>query len=143
VPVRLFLEKGVDDPHGNAAMLIDQAGARPQVPGYETALSRHRQSGSRIVSAPFRRTRLARIAWRAAIPFPTVIRVLSHSGLEQCLSMFAPCLLGHPGTTRYPHQGADLLIRGFRVQAFGGAPGGLHISMSALFTFAPSLRHCG
>jgi hypothetical protein len=26
---------------------------------------------------------------------------LGHSGLDQCTSMFAPCLLGRPGTPRY------------------------------------------
>ena len=88
------------------------------------------------------------------------------SGLDLSARMFAPCLLGRPGTGRQDavltslrlaglryssacHSipvtqvfkkvplNSGLLIRGFGVQVPGGAPGGLHVSAGWLFTFGP------
>ena len=99
-------------------------------------------------SAGFR-TRLACTAPRAAVPLPAALR---GGGLDLSASMFAPCLLGRPGTGRQNpvlmslrlaglryssacHSipvtqvfkkvslSSGLLIRGFGVQVSGGAPG--------------------
>ena len=112
------------------------------------------QQGSRIVSAASAslRPRLA-FAWRqASIPLPTIATTPGHSGLDLSAPMFAPCLLGCPGTgrqapvltslrlARLRYSSAchnvpvtqvfkkvpltsGLLIRGFGVQVPGGAPG--------------------
>ncbi len=48
-------------------------------------------------------------SWRAPIPLPTMATAspfhgpvaLGHIGLDLCTPMFAPCLLGCPGTPRY------------------------------------------
>ena len=50
--------------------------------------------------------------------------VLSHSGLDQYASMFAPCLLGCPGTPR--QHLASAALRGFRRPDKMAAPGALN-----------------
>ena len=124
---------------------------RPQgTPPTTADKSRRCQQGSRTVSATPAglRARLACTAWRAAIPLPAALR---GSGLDLSASMFAPCLLGRPGTGRQDAVLASLrlaglryssacrsipvaqvfkkvplssglLIRGFGVQVPGGAP---------------------
>ena len=91
--------------------------------------SAHRQQESRSVSAAFtgRGSQVSRCAVPDAYTFAADAHGLSrlrlrrprHDGLDQCASMFAPCLLGCPGTPRqHPVSAAPY---GYRATAQNGS----------------------